>query len=306
MANSLHVSFNWILSFWKLECWRGYLFCVPVYNLLEHFLSRFQMWTFHFALYASFFIGFGNGLWIVPVLGWFCESNLVTVIWKPDPTWWKPHNRTYADILSICWDIRNPHFSYSYISVYTNMRENYDIQFGHNLLFYDVWISAQAPPNGSHDSTSYGGVKNEKTVWRRIPVTQYIYVYSTGMYWVYPGIYLVFAKARTPKFCHAFNLSFIVYKCTDTPPKHSTLYFGAKSEKRICADHEFCILWLYWYVLVHSRTFSYILVHTRTLVHAVIHHHVLRIRLEEPCDDILSLVHSCTVHHLRLESIEIG
>ncbi len=44
----------------------GTLICgqksVPVYNLLEHFLSKFQMWTFHFALNTPFLIGFGNGL----------------------------------------------------------------------------------------------------------------------------------------------------------------------------------------------------------------------------------------------------
>ncbi len=81
-----------------------------------------------------------------------------------------------------------------------------------------------------------------------------------GMFWVYLGIYLVFAKAI--KFCHASKLFSIVFKCTDTPLKHNTLYFGAKSEKKICADHEFCNPWLYWYVsyiLVHTRTYSYIL-----------------------------------------------
>ncbi len=31
-------------------------------DVLEPFLSRFQMWTFHFALNATFSIGFGNGL----------------------------------------------------------------------------------------------------------------------------------------------------------------------------------------------------------------------------------------------------
>ena len=36
------------------------VFSVPVYNLLEHFQSRFQMWTIHFSLNATFLIGFGN------------------------------------------------------------------------------------------------------------------------------------------------------------------------------------------------------------------------------------------------------
>jgi hypothetical protein len=42
------------------------------------------------------------------------------------------------------------------------------------------------------------------------------------------------------KLCHAFKLLSIVYKCTDASPKDSILYFGAKSDKKICADHEFC------------------------------------------------------------------
>ncbi len=155
----------------------------------------------------------------------------------------------------------------------------------------------------SHDSTSYGGVKNEKTVWRkRIRVTQYIYVYTgiywvfqgiclvfakagtpkychafklfsivynctatppkhstlyiyvyTGIYWVYPGIHLVFAKARTPKYCHPFKLFSIVYNCAATPPKHSTLYFGAKSEKKIRADHEYLQPLI---ILICTRTYS--------------------------------------------------
>ncbi len=41
------------------------------------------------------------------------------------------------------------------------------------------------------------------------------------------------------KFFHAFKLISTVYKCTDTSPKYSTLYFGAKSDKKICADHEY-------------------------------------------------------------------
>jgi hypothetical protein len=46
----------------KLERWRRGVFSVPlaVYYPPEHFLSRFQMRTFHFALNATFSIGFGN------------------------------------------------------------------------------------------------------------------------------------------------------------------------------------------------------------------------------------------------------
>jgi hypothetical protein len=113
----------------------------------------------------------------------------------------------------------------------------------------------------SHDSTWYGGVKNEKTVWRkRILVTQYIYVY-TAMYWVYQCIYLVFAKARPPKFCHAFWLLSIDYKCTDTSPKHSTLYFGAESEKKYVQIMNICNTWLYqyWYILLKRNSDHHIL-----------------------------------------------
>ncbi len=36
----------------------GYLFSVPVYYLLEHSLSQFQMWAFHFAFNTTFSSGF--------------------------------------------------------------------------------------------------------------------------------------------------------------------------------------------------------------------------------------------------------
>jgi hypothetical protein len=44
-ASERSLSTRWLrqLHCTKLERWRGYLFSVPVYNLLEHFLSRFQM-----------------------------------------------------------------------------------------------------------------------------------------------------------------------------------------------------------------------------------------------------------------------
>jgi hypothetical protein len=42
------------------------------------------------------------------------------------------------------------------------------------------------------------------------------------------------------KFCHAFKLLSIVYKCTDTSPKHSTLYLGAKSDKRYVKVMNIC------------------------------------------------------------------
>ncbi len=140
--------------------------------------------------------------------------------------------------------------------------------------------------------------QNEKTAWRKIIlVTQYIYVY-TAMYWVYQCIYLVFAKPRPPKFCHAFWLLSIDYECTGTSPKHSTLYFGTGSVEKICADHEYLqTLTILIRTLIYS---SYILVHTGIyayiLVHSIIQHYVLGIRLEPPCYDVLSLLHACAVH----------
>ena len=128
-------------------------------------------------------------------------------------------------------------------------------------FFYDVWIRAQATPMTVHGMVES---KMKKTVWRnRIRVTQYIYVY-TAMYWVYQCIYLAFAKARPPKFCHAFWLLIIVYECTDTSPKHSchsTLYFWAESEKKIGSDHEYLQPLI---ILIRTLIYSYILVHTGT------------------------------------------
>ncbi len=103
MANSRHVSrglslsfttSNWSLNFlvspslrigklerW-LETWRawGYygtfwVFSVPVYTLLMHSLSRFQMWTLHFALNASFSIG--PGFWVKFQVGGCHDHPLV-------------------------------------------------------------------------------------------------------------------------------------------------------------------------------------------------------------------------------------
>ena len=60
--------------------------------------------------------------------------------------------------------------------------------------------------------------------------------------------------------CHAFNLLSIVYKCADASPKHSTLYIGAKNDKKICADHEYLQPLI---ILVHTRTYA-CQVYTRT------------------------------------------
>jgi hypothetical protein len=99
------------------------------------------------------------------------------------------------------------------------------------------------------------------------------------------------------QFCHAFKFKLlsVVYKCIDTSPEHSTLYFGAKSEKKICADHKYLQPLI---ILIHTRAYSYILVHTGLysyiLVHTIIQHHVLGIiRLEPLCDDVLSLLRVC-------------
>jgi hypothetical protein len=50
-------------------------------------------------------------------------------------------------------------------------------------------------------------------------------------------------------------------------------------------------------ILIHTSTYSYILVHTGIyvyiLVHTILQHHLLGIRLEPPCDDVLSLLRVC-------------
>jgi hypothetical protein len=95
-----------------------------------------------------------------------------------------------------------------------------------------------------------------------------IYLRS-GYTWDIPGIYhkyMISGDSRCTfdfvyKFCHALKLLSIVYKCTDASPKHSTLYFGAKSDKKICADHEYLQPLI---IMIHTRTYSYILVYTCT------------------------------------------
>ena len=82
--------------------------------------------------------------------------------------------------------------------------------------------------------------------------------------------------------------------------RRSTMYIGAESEQKICADHEYLqpliILirtLIYSYILVHTGIYAYILVHT------IIQHYVLGIRLEPPCYDVPSLLHACAVHCLQ-------
>jgi hypothetical protein len=64
----------------------------------------------------------------------------------------------------------------------------------------------------SHDSASYGGVKNEKkNVQKKNLATQYIYVY-TGIY-QYILVYTKYVQNQGhqgPNFFHAFKLVFIV------------------------------------------------------------------------------------------------
>ncbi len=71
VANSLQQIFRLILSVRIYWLTRLAVLSVPVYNLIWHFnqtLSRFQMWTFHFALNATFSIGFGYGLYIMMMI----------------------------------------------------------------------------------------------------------------------------------------------------------------------------------------------------------------------------------------------
>ncbi len=56
------INANWVLNLPRLERWWRGVFSVPVYYLLEHSLSQYQMWTFHFALHTTFSSGFLYGL----------------------------------------------------------------------------------------------------------------------------------------------------------------------------------------------------------------------------------------------------
>ena len=70
--------------------------------------------------------------------------------------------------------------------------------------------------------------------------------------------------------------------------------FWSRKWKKICADHEYLQPLV---VLIHTPCiYSYILVYARTYSTTIIQHYVLRITLEPPCDDILSLLHACAVH----------
>ncbi len=124
-----------------------------------------------------------------------------------------------------------------YLGIYLG---NYDTQVGHSLwLFYHALTFAQAPAMTVHPMVES---KMKKAVWRkRILVTQYIDVY-TVMYWVYPSIYVWFLYFS---FVVAFKLLSIVFKCTDTSPKHSILYFGGKGEKNYVRITNICNPWLY-------------------------------------------------------------
>ncbi len=134
-------------------------FSVPVYYLLEHFLGQFQMSTFHFSLNASFSIGFGNGLADGHASGSSNQPGTQTRIaarcqcrWSPGsaesqwpvllPTQALSLQGTSSGICIVSYVrhtsgnltpwmkttfscIRKPHFSYSYISVYTSMSKTY-------------------------------------------------------------------------------------------------------------------------------------------------------------------------------------
>ncbi len=107
----------------------------------------------------------------------------------------------------------------------------------------------------------YGGVKNEKNSVKKKnsgdSARQRIYGHVLS---ISKHVRMIFVY----QFCHAFKLLSIVYKCTDTSPKHSKLYFGAKSEKQECADHEYLQPLI---ILIHTRTYWYVLVHTGTYYH---------------------------------------
>ena len=131
-----------------------------------------------------------------------------------------------------------------------------------------------------------------------------IYVY-TGMYWVYPGTYSVFAKARTSK--SSFVTPSIYFLLFINVLIHILLVntvhcvLEPKVKKKYVQIMNFATPGLI--ILIHTSTSTYsyvVLVHTCTyayiVIHAVMQHHVLRIRLELPCNDVLSLLHECAVH----------
>ena len=110
-------------------------------------------------------------------------------IWKPDPLDKYP----IIVYLQIYW---------VYLEIYENLishnRISRDIRY-ERKLWHPSWaqfmtfLSCFNMCSGTpHDCTPYGGVKNEKTVWRKsIRVTPYIYKY-TLMYWEYRSIYIWF------------------------------------------------------------------------------------------------------------------
>ncbi len=56
------ITSKWGLNLHIVEHWYLGTFRFPVYYLLEHSLSQFQMWTFHFALNSTFTSGFRYGM----------------------------------------------------------------------------------------------------------------------------------------------------------------------------------------------------------------------------------------------------
>jgi hypothetical protein len=95
------ITANWVLNLPRLERWWGYLFSVPVYYLLEHSLSQFQMWTFHFALYATFSSGFWYGLYHTDLYCsvWVCTFSPKYVL----STYFFPQVRTEYVLGKIVW-----------------------------------------------------------------------------------------------------------------------------------------------------------------------------------------------------------
>ncbi len=142
------------------------------------------------------------------------------------------------------------------------MSENYDTQVGHSSwLFYHVWTCAQAPPMTVHRMVESKMKKqSEEKVFRQLSISTYIHSCTE------------YIKAYTfdcvYQFCHVFNWLSIVYECTDASPKHSTLYVGAKKDKKICADHEYLQPLI---ILIHTRTYSYIRVYTCTYSYILVY-----------------------------------
>ncbi len=165
------------------------------------------------------------------------------------------------------------------------MSENYDTQVAHSWwLFFIMFEHVLQVRHLPWQFIAWWSQKWKKKVWRkRIWVTPYIsYVLSCTEY-ISKHIHLILSiKFGMPS---SYFLLFINALIRLLSTAHCIL--EPKVTKRYVQIMNICNPWLCWYILVHTCTYLYVLVHT------IIQHHVLGIRLELPCDDVLSLLRVC-------------